>query len=61
MKFTTIIALIGSVVAIKTESLSTTDGAREKCRYKVEGDVCTKLNDNLQPFNCLENPTPHFY
>ena len=60
MKFTTIVALIGSAVAIKTDSLAAANinMKYEKCRYKVDGDVCTKLNDNLQPFNCEENPTP---
>ena len=60
MKFTAIIALIGSAVAIKTNSLAVADVNMkyEKCRYKVEGDVCVKLNDNLQPYNCEENPEP---
>ena len=60
MKFTTIVALIGSAVAIKTDSLAAANinMKYEKCRYKVEGDVCVKLNDNLQPFNCEENPAP---
>ena len=60
MKFTAIIALIGSAVAIKTESLAAANinMKYEKCRYKIEGDVCTKLNDNLQPYSCLENPNP---
>ena len=60
MNFTAIVALIGSAVAIKTQSLAVADVnvKYEKCRYKVDGDVCTKLNDNLQPYNCEENPSP---
>ena len=41
MKFATLLAVIGSVVAVKKSATF------EKCRYKVDGDVCTKLNDNL--------------
>ena len=57
MKFTALIALIATASGIQLDAeWGNTTGAQQRCLYKVEGDVCTKLNDNVQPPNCIEAP-----
>ena len=54
MKFSTLIALVGSVVAVKKTATF------EKCKYKIDGDVCVLLNENKQPFSCVEAPADSY-
>ena len=57
MKFTVLIALIASASGIQLDAeWGNAFGAQQRCLYKVEGDVCTKLNDNVQPPNCIDPP-----
>ena len=63
MKFTSFVALIGSAVAIKTDSLaaSNVNVQYQKCKYKNSAGTCILLNENLQPYNCELNLSGEFF
>ena len=61
MKFSTLIAVIGTTAAISLDAAKEHKATGEKCRYKFEADACTKLDDSKQPFDCLDAGDAHMF